>query len=150
VSGTHESPAVTDETLAFLTALYGTADTGHLALWVLAPDSTSETRWVGVDDLDRAAALMTDLPADRQVYVGVGLHPAQLGPRYRRTEDNVSGLPGLFDDVDFGDAGHASSRLPPTEADVLALLAAVQLPPTLVVRSGNGLHAPTGSSAGST
>lgn len=136
-----ESLADTDETLAFLTALYGTADAGFLALWALAPDGTSETHWVDVGDLDRAASLAAELSADHQVYVGVGLHPAPLGPHRRGAEAGVSGLPGLFVDVDFGADGHAASRLPPTEADALTLLGAVPLPPTLVVHSGHGLHA---------
>lgn len=130
-----------DEAHAFLTALYDTADTGFLPLWVLAPDGTSETRWVCVDNLDRAAQLVISLAADHQVYVGVGLHPAPLGPRHRGTEDDVSGLPGLFVDVDFGTHGHAAARLPPTEADAQTLLGAVPLAPTLVVHSGHGLHA---------
>ena len=131
-------PAVTT---AFFSALYGTADAGYLALWVLAPDGTSRTHWVGVDDLARAATLATDLAANRQVYVGVGLHPAPLGPHRRGNEAGVSGLPGLFADIDFGFDGHTASRPPPTEADALALLGAVSIAPTLVVHSGHGLHA---------
>lgn len=126
----------------FLRALYGTADGGFLALWILKPGNTSETAWVPITDLALAASLAAEAAdAGNQVYFGVGLHPAPLGSGRRGAEAGVCGLPGLFADVDFGTDGHTSLSLPPTLEDALAILAAIPIPPTIIVFTGHGIHA---------
>ena len=87
--------------------------------------------WVAVAELDRATA-DAQQRCDRgpNVYHGMGLHPAPLGPGTRGTADNVIALPGLFMDLDIADPGaHTETALPESVDDVMRLLAEFPLPP---------------------
>lgn len=90
------------------------------------------------------ARLALDLSlSGRDAYVGVSTKAYKsLGSHARGTEDHALSNLAVVLDVDVGTDGHPNGkRRPPTEEAALALLAALPLKPSLVVRSGGGLHA---------
>lgn len=59
----------------------------------------------------------------------------------RGNEALAAGIPGLWADIDIRGAAHKADNLPPTVDDAKALLATIELQPTLLVHSGHGLQA---------
>lgn len=78
--------------------------------------------------------------AGQNVYFGVGTCAAGLDQYERPKADAVQAIPALWCDIDIAGAGHATSALPPDVAAAQSLLPPA-LPPSIVVHSGNGLHA---------
>lgn len=77
----------------------------------------------------------------KNVYIGCGLSPKDYGPSKRARAAQISGIPGLWADIDYGSAGHKGKQYPPDQASALALLDNLAVRPTLVIHSGNGLQA---------
>jgi len=121
-----------------LEALYGTADAGFVASW---HNPTKTTTWLPATDLDAIAREIEQLGMAGNIYHGVGLHEAGLGPSTRGTVKTVCAIPGLWLDLDIGVAGHAATARPPDVEAALALIRdAVALPASYTVASGGGLH----------
>lgn len=77
----------------------------------------------------------------QNIYVGVGIVDRSYS--YGRTSyKRVTGLPGLFVDVDYqsGEA-HKKNNLPQTVEDAIDLVTEDFPEPTIIVHSGNGIHA---------
>tara|TARA_R110000764_G_scaffold52721_2_gene114664 strand:- start:9647 stop:11611 length:1965 start_codon:yes stop_codon:yes gene_type:complete len=56
--------------------------------------------------------------------------------------EELTGMPGLWVDIDIEASGHAKASLAPTlKAALDALARAVPLPPTITVKTGGGIHA---------
>ncbi len=141
-------------TLDFLQALYPTACEsdalpGELVVWTL-PDKAS--RWCA--SIEDAARLAVELRDSRDVYYGVArqdrARAIEIAGRKRSTPPaprNVRGyeasavtIPGVWLDLDVAGPGHRGASLPPDRQTALALLAALPVEPTIIVRSGGGFH----------
>ena len=95
-------PLVADRAVihSYLRELYGTADTGYL------PSSLHQvTGPIGCRLPTRIGRRVIQQRCDEgcNVYHGMGLHRAPLGPTRRGTADDVIALPGLFMDLDIAD-----------------------------------------------
>lgn len=123
------------EALDFLTALFQDTEIPHL-IWTL-PDKLSY--WF--TDPAQSASTVETLKASKDVYVGVGLAPRDMGPRARCKANEIAGMVGLWADLDTADPVHSKTNLPPDEESAVGLLDSMGLQPTVVVRSGHGLHA---------
>lgn len=122
------------ETGVFLKALFDAKPSDlHTLLWTL-PDKHS-TWFRSVADATKYAESMSD----RDVYVGVGLSPEDFGPSRRCVSERIAGLVGLWLDIDLKSEAHPKAALPSTISEALSILPA-DLPPSLVVQTGNGLH----------
>lgn len=130
---------MSDDTRRFLTALLdGVPDTSHFLLWTL-PDKISQ--WFPANGID-AAVTAVGLAAGKDVYVGVALVDRDRGPRQRIKADAVSGLVGLWADIDIAhEDAHKGKTYPPDEAKARAIIDATGCEPTLLVHSGHGLQA---------
>ena len=104
----------------------------HILIWTL---EDKRSRWF--DSAEAAAAAVTQKPKD--VYVGVGLSPCDFGPSRRCPSEQIAGIAGLWADFDLQSEAHKKS-LPKTISEALELVPK-ELPPTLVVSTGNGAHA---------
>ncbi len=78
---------------------------------------------------------------DQDCYLGLGWATTAGVPHRRLKSADVAALPGVWLDVDVGQAGHKKGNLPPDLESATGLLAAVPLAPTLIVHTGGGLHA---------
>lgn len=125
------------EARAFLGALFGDKpDDLYLLIWTLQDKRSAWFRDVG-----KAVAYAVAQAAQKDVYVGVALSPADFGPGARCPAAQVAGLVGLWADVDILSPHHKKKNLPPDERAALALLDSLGLAPSIVIHSGHGVHA---------
>src|ERR1035438_2996474 len=123
------------EARRFLEALFaGKPDELYVLSWTL---SDKRSRWFR--HVEEAVRYVTTL-AGEDIYVGVGLSAADLGPVHRCTSEKVMGIVGLWADLDLKSEAHSKSALPATVEDALSILPPI-LPPTFVILTGNGAHA---------
>jgi hypothetical protein len=73
------------------------------------------------------------------VYVGVGLSAQDYGLHRRCPSVEIAGIPGLGVDFDIKSPAHAKD-LPASIEEALSLIP-LSLPPTIIVSTGNGIHA---------
>lgn len=124
---------------AFLSSLYRHFEPGSvLYLWTL-PDK--KTYPFQAANLQEMATMASQLTVDRDVYFGVGA-TSHIPNEYKRLEANeVTALPGVWVDIDvFHPVAHKNRALPPDIGAAMGLLPD-QIPHSLVVWSGYGLHA---------
>src|SRR3984893_6500629 len=118
----------------FLTALFGSKpEELYVLIWTLHDKSS---RWFR--SLDEAVKYI-EAVAGRDVYVGVGLSPADYGPMRRCVSNEVAGIVGFWTDFDLKSEAHKKA-LPATAEQALTIIPR-DFPPTIVVFSGNGVHA---------
>jgi len=125
---------IDSETSQFLEALFaGKPANLYVLLWTL-PEKRS--RWF--QDVDPAIEFAASMP-DRDLYVGVALAGQDYGSARRCRSNEVAGIVGFWADLDLKSNAHRK-ELPATVEDAMTILPQ-QLPPTFVVRTGNGVHA---------
>lgn len=123
----------------FLDAVHGAAaDQGqHFLIWTR---SDKASRFFSSPQ-KAAAYCAARAKAGEDVYTGVGElgRPPDQG---RGKLEHITALTGMWADIDLA-AGHAGSAkpLPPTEREARRIVEAMGPAPTLLVRSGGGLHA---------
>lgn len=118
----------------FLNALWGAKpEDQYILLWTW-PDKRSH--WFL--DVNKAAEFAASIGQQRDVYVGVGCSKEQYGPSRRCKSDEITGLSGIGTDLDVLSEAHKKA-LPPTIADAMKILP-VELPPSILVSTGNGVH----------
>lgn len=113
-----------------------------LLVWTI-PDKISY--WCATpEEVEKAVSSIND---ERDVYIGVGAVPKKIVEGYGRHKqfkrckaDDISGIFGLWADIDIADEAHAKSNLPPTKDDALKLVDKLPFEPTVIVDSGHGLQ----------
>ena len=128
---------MSDQTRRFLDHLYpdGIPQSQHLLLWTM-PGKTSY--WF--TSLDEASDSL-EYMGQKNVYIGCGLSPKDFGTTRRALAKDVSGIPGLWADIDYGGSGHKGKKYPPTQESALRLLDELAIRPSLIIHSGNRLQA---------
>jgi hypothetical protein len=127
------------ETVNFISALFADKPAEQfIHVWSKARTDSNGTSAFFPDV--ESAADFCERTQTCDVWVGAGTRPADLGPYKRGEADTITGIPGIWLDADYADAGHKKTNLPPDEAQALALIAALGVEPTLIVHSGHGLQ----------
>lgn len=145
---TDDSTTRVNQAEQFLRALYGDSAPGFLAISAVkaikpgAGKAPLLTAWYQATDIASAAAKAVQLSRQRDVYVGLGLHREAGDAHHRGGADDVLAIPALWLDLDVVGATHGdtSKRYFPDQAQALAFLETLPLPPSLIVSSGGGLH----------
>lgn len=123
------------EARTFLEALFaGKPDELYLLLWTL-PEKRSH--WFR--DVEGAIKFAESLH-EWDLYVGVALSEKDYGANHRCSSGEVAGIVGLWADLDLKSDAHSKTALPATVKEALQILPD-QIPPTFVIRTGNGAHA---------
>lgn len=124
--------------LDFLSSLYGYfKENSVLYLWTL-PDR--KTHPFTADALQEMAATAEWLAPNHDVYFGVGTTTRPLGPYERPKNEDIIAIPGLWVDIDIQHhEAHKNQSLPPDVGSAMDLIPG-NLPPSLVVWSGYGIH----------
>jgi hypothetical protein len=126
---------IPSEARKFLEALFaGKPDELYVLLWTL-PEKRSH--WF--QDVEGAIKFAESL-RERDLYVGVGLSGKDHGANHRCPSGEVAGIVGVWADLDLKSEAHSKAALPASVEDALQILPE-QMPPTFVVRTGNGAHA---------
>ncbi len=140
-----------------LNLLYGDKPEGtYLTLW-----RRDEKRTYWVDEIEEAREIISTVATRTDLYMGVGLaKQIKYSPRFaadarrngqdpeasRKTDQrpgaqDVTGIVGLWLDMDIAGDAHAKENLPPDTEAALSLLSEIPLEPTIVLHSGHGLQA---------
>jgi hypothetical protein len=124
----------------FLADLWDTKGDGYILLWCYDGDKLKESHWFTTSE---AAATFLDRVAARRVnfYVGVGLSPKDYGLNARCLKKDITGIAGMFLDIDIQSPEHKKKNLPSTIEEAKTLLTAIELQPTYIIHSGHGLQA---------
>ncbi|MEA4834981.1 MAG: DUF927 domain-containing protein [Anaeromusa sp.] len=126
------------ETRDFLEELYGGVE-GYIYLWTLPGKRTYAFATSQLSDMAAKARELSG--AKENVYFGIGATQRRLGENERAKSDEVAVLPGVWVDIDIAhQQAHKAGNLPSDVAAAMSLLPD-ELPPTIVVHSGYGLHA---------
>lgn len=148
--------AVIESTRQFLTALFEhKPDNLKILVWTRQPDfnnpDPSDKKWrpqtksLWASTLGEAFRHAENAPARWDVYACVGLSPKNYGDNKRCPRDEIAGIVGAWIDIDVGDAGHKKrgGQLPnpPDYETAESLLDKIGIKPSLVVRTGGGVHA---------
>ena len=122
---------------SFLSLLYQYLDEKYfLYLWTLPGRKTSLFK---ANDLVTMSEMASQLDGD--VYFGVGATQKKLADYERPKNEEISVIPGVWVDIDvLHSQAHKSKKLPPDIDAALSLLPG-NLPPSVVVNSGYGIHA---------
>lgn len=125
-------------TFDFLNTLYKFFDPEQiLYLWTLPDKITYSFK---VKDLPKMATTAGQLADRYDVYYGVGATNRFLGSNERGSNEDIVAIPGLKMDIDvYHPDAHKTKDLPPDIASAMGLIPR-ELPPTLIVYSGYGIH----------
>jgi hypothetical protein len=120
--------------LDFLKLLWGQKPAAlFLLIWTLRDKRSYWSR-----DIDSAATFV-ESARGQDVYMGFGLSPGDYGPHSRCASENIAAITGAWADLDLRSDAHNSKPLPRTIAEALSIVPN-DLPPSLIVRTGNGLQ----------
>ncbi len=116
-------------------------------LWQYKPEEHFVLIWTLQDkrshwfrNLEAAGQFVEATTASMDVYVGIGLSKDDYGFARRCKSEEVSGVCGLATDLDLKSEAHGNKPLPTSLADALSILP-TDMPPTIIVFTGNGAHA---------
>jgi putative DNA primase/helicase len=119
------------DTIEFLTELYGDAE-GYMTLWT---KHDKKTYWLPLDNLNNIAE--TALSIEKDVYFGVGI-ASQKNVKGRLFADDITGVPGLWIDLDLKDDKHPNN---PTDVKILLdYVNKLPFEPSIIIFSGHGIH----------
>jgi hypothetical protein len=127
-----------------------------LVLWRPQPKGSglSRVRWIRNNSPSAVSSAILDWSKDGDVFFHVCLHSEALreeecraaerkfSPDFTRgSKSSASCAPGLWIDIDYGDAGHQGKSNPPSLTDATEILSAMPAKPSIVVKTGGGIHA---------
>ena len=138
--------ARTKDAWDFLNALYENVEEGFLSVTCIASGDVPggnrmTTRWFKPDDLATMAGYIEVQGKKYNTYIGLNPRYKDLGLYKRGGADDVSSLVAAYVDLDIKGPAHKEEDLPETEEEVYDFLNTLPLKPSIVVNSGNGIHA---------
>lgn len=122
----------------FVKEMYGENFKGFLSLW---SKQTKRTKFYSSSVIQDLLDDIAKLKDSEDLYLGLSTQKDDVGPKKRGSADSIVTFPSFFADLDFAIDKDSKKNYPPDEKTTLKILAKFELPPTLVQKSGNGLHA---------
>lgn len=122
----------------FLQMLYGKCTEGCITITTL-PDSRNEH--IPVTELDKAAERIKVLGTSANTYYCVALRQEGLPASVRGGIKQIHTVVCMVADVDVLGSAHKETALPKTEKEAIDFVNSLKLKPSIIVRSGNGVHA---------
>jgi hypothetical protein len=124
--------------LVLVETLFGKDFDGHVVLWESA---TRSSQFFSSTALPQLAQEIERLKPTNDLYIGIATQEQDLGPRHRGKGDTTATVGAFFADIDFASSKDSHKAYPPDEETALKVLDGFVHRPTLVIRTGNGLHA---------
>ena len=126
------------DTKAFLSTIYRKCTEGYITLTLL-PER--KTLWFKVGELDKLYEAVRKYGAKTNTFFGVGLRKNVLQNNLRGSENDILTITTLYADIDIRSNAHAQTALPSSIDEATKFLNSLPLKPSILVNSGNGLHA---------
>jgi hypothetical protein len=125
-----------DNTGFLHTVFEGKPESDYILVWTMLGQH-KQSKWF-TDPVQAEAYALAQ--KDRDTWFGIGLSPSDYGSALRCKSDQVTGIGGLWADLDVLDPAHKAMNLCPNKAAAMELLHRLPLIPTVVVDSGHGLQ----------
>ena len=125
------------DTKEFLGEIYKGCETGFITLTTLP---SRNTKWFKVSEIEKIAKTAEIIGQKTNVFLGVGLRNKVLKNGLRGSEKDISCITTLYADIDVKGDAHAQKSLPETIDEAVDFLNGLNLKPSIIVRSGNGVH----------
>jgi hypothetical protein len=127
------------EVLRQIGAFFPDTAGNKILIWTKTLDGDKRSHWC--DTAEQAADVVMRDRDGRDVYIGMGLSPADFGPHARCKIPDIAGLAGLWLDGDVAGPTHSEEDGAAKSRDeVFAAAARFPLTPTLIEDSGTGLQ----------
>lgn len=126
------------DTKAFLSTIYRDCHEGYITLTLL-PER--KTLWFKVNEIEKVLAAVKKYGAKTNTFFGVGLRRKVLQNNLRGSENDILTITTLYADLDIRSNAHAETALPGSIDEAVEFLNSLPLKPSIIVNSGNGLHA---------
>lgn len=126
------------DTKEFLTEIYRGCDEGYITLTLL-PER--RTLWFKLGEFDKLEQAVKKYGNKTNIYFGVGLRKKILPNNLRGKDNDISTVTTLYADIDIKSKAHAQTALPSSVNEAMEFLNSIPLTPSILVNSGNGLHA---------
>ena len=124
----------------FLFEMYSKVTDGFLAVSYFETDIPT-TVYFSPDQLSEMAAFIMDKGQNFPTCININPRNKNLGYCHRGTEKDIACVICAMADLDIKGPAHAEKRLPETLGELQAFIDSLPLKPTLLVFSGNGVHA---------
>lgn len=124
-------------TCEFLNEIYKGCKAGFITLTALP---SRNTKWFKVNEIEKIAKTAEIIGQETNVFFGVGLRNKVLKNGLRGSEKDISCITTLYADIDVKGDAHAQKSLPETIDEAVDFLNGLNLKPSIIVRSGNGIH----------
>ncbi len=125
------------DTKEFLGEIYKGCETGFITLTTLP---SRNTKWFKVNEIEKIAKTAEIIGQKTNVFFGVGLRNKVLKNGLRGSEKDISCITTLYADIDVKGDAHAQKFLPKTIDEAVDFLNGLNLKPSIIVWSGNGIH----------
>lgn len=125
-------------TAEFFKKLYSNCDRGFLSITLL-PER--KTLWFKASETQKAALKAENTGKNTNTFFGVGLRKEVLPHNLRGGDEDVFAITALWSDIDIQGKAHAQKDLPVSMDEAVNFVELLTLKPSIIVGSGNGLHA---------
>ena len=122
----------------FLSQLYQGCSDGCITITTL-PDRRNIH--LPVTEIDKAADLIQTLGQRHNTYYNTALRKPGLDEYTRGGEEDIHTVVCMFADIDIAGPAHKQTALPESKEEVLSFLDSFPLRPSIIIDSGNGIHA---------
>lgn len=126
------------DTKAFLSTIYRKCTEGYITLTFL-PER--KTLWFKVNEIEKVSAAVKKYSAKTNTFFGVGLRKNVLQNNLRGGENDILAITTLYADIDIRSNAYSQTALPCSTYEAIEFLNLLPLKPSIIVNSGNGLHA---------
>lgn len=126
------------DTKEFFAEIYRGCDEGYITLTLL-PER--RTLWFKLCEFDKLEQAVKKYGNKTNIYFGVGLRKKILPNNLRGKDNDISTVTTLYADIDIKSKAHAQTALPSSVNEAMEFLNSIPLTPSILVNSGNGLHA---------
>lgn len=126
------------DTKEFFAEIYKGCDEGYITLTLL-PER--RTLWFKLGELEKLEQAVKKYSNKTNIYFGVGLRKKILPSNLRGRDSDILLVTALYADIDIKSKAHAETALPSSVNEAMKFLNSLPLKPSILVNSGNGLHA---------
>lgn len=122
----------------FFSEIYKDCDEGYITLTLLP---RRKTLWFKVSELNKLCEAVKKYGTKINTFFGVGLRKKILSNNLRGRDSDILAVSSLYSDIDVKNGAHAQNALPKSVDEAIEFLNSLPLSPSIIVNSGNGLHA---------
>lgn len=126
--------------IEFLKILYGKVPEGYVGVSYII-DGKIKTKWFAVSELEDMAVFIDETGKEYNTYYGVNPRREKLPYYVRGSDKDISYVIGVQMDFDVKGEAHKQKALPETKEELLSYIETLPINPSLLVWSGNGVHA---------